>query len=71
MQPASPDTPYLPPAPISVLTLSIPVAMMVPMLAAGLPLATIALATLVVNLRHVFYGLSLLNKLPHQPWARR
>ena len=38
--------------------------MMVPMLAAGLPMATIALATLVVNLRHVFYGLSLLNKLP-------
>ncbi|OLP06037.1 AzlC family ABC transporter permease [Rhodoferax antarcticus] len=44
--------------------------MMVPMLAGGLPLAAIALATLVVNLRHVFYGLSLLNKLPHQPWAR-
>jgi 4-azaleucine resistance transporter AzlC len=44
--------------------------MMVPMLAAGLPVATIALATLVVNLRHMFYGLSLLHKLPHQPWAR-
>ncbi|WP_296671289.1 AzlC family ABC transporter permease [Rhodoferax sp.] len=44
--------------------------MMVPMLAAGLPLASIALATLVVNLRHIFYGLSLLGKLPHQPWAR-
>jgi len=44
--------------------------MMVPMLAIGLPLATIALATLVVNLRHVFYGLSLLDKLPTQPWAR-
>jgi 4-azaleucine resistance transporter AzlC len=38
--------------------------MMIPMLAAGLPLATIALATLVVNLRHVFYGLSLLHTLP-------
>jgi 4-azaleucine resistance transporter AzlC len=38
--------------------------MMIPMLAAGLPLATIALATLVVNLRHVFYGLSLLHALP-------
>jgi len=38
--------------------------MMIPMLAAGLPIATIALATLVVNLRHVFYGLSLLDKLP-------
>jgi 4-azaleucine resistance transporter AzlC len=44
--------------------------MMVPMLAAGLPLATIALATLVVNLRHVFYGLSLLDKLPAKPLAR-
>lgn len=44
--------------------------MMVPMLAAGLPLAAIALATLVVNLRHVFYGLSLLDKLPTKPWAR-
>ena len=38
--------------------------MMVPMLAAGMPLAAIALATLVVNLRHVFYGLSLLDRLP-------
>ena len=44
--------------------------MMVPMLAAGLPVAAIALATLVVNLRHIFYGLSLLDKLPQQPWAR-
>lgn len=44
--------------------------MMVPMLAAGLPVASIALATLVVNLRHMFYGLSLLHKLPAQPWAR-
>jgi len=44
--------------------------MMVPMLAAGMPVATIALATLVVNLRHVFYGLSLLDKLPAKPWAR-
>ncbi|MBB1076404.1 AzlC family ABC transporter permease [Rhodoferax sp. 4810] len=44
--------------------------MMVPMLAAGLPVAAIALATLVVNLRHIFYGLSLLDKLPHHPWAR-
>lgn len=108
MNPSSPLT--LPPAspPISVLTLSIPVAMgyvplgmvfgflfvqagapwwlaltasvfvyagaaqfmMIPMLAAGLPVASIALATLVVNLRHVFYGLSLLHKLPAQPWAR-
>jgi len=38
--------------------------MMIPMLAAGLPVGTIALATLVVNLRHIFYGLSLLDSLP-------
>lgn len=44
--------------------------MMVPMLAMGLPMASIALATLVVNLRHMFYGLSLLQKMPTQPWAR-
>ena len=44
--------------------------MMVGMLAAGLPVAAIALATFVVNLRHVFYGLSLLNRLPTQRWAR-
>ena len=44
--------------------------MMVPMLAAGLPVASIALATLVVNLRHMFYGLSLLHKLPANRWAR-
>lgn len=44
--------------------------MMVPMLAAGLPLSTIALATLVLNLRHVFYGLSLLTTLPSNRWQR-
>ena len=38
--------------------------MMIPMLVAGLPTGAIALATLIVNLRHVFYGLSLLNKFP-------
>lgn len=38
--------------------------MMIPMLAAGAPIGTIALATLVVNLRHVFYGLSLLQSMP-------
>jgi 4-azaleucine resistance transporter AzlC len=38
--------------------------MMVPMLAAHLSVGTIALATLVVNLRHVFYGLSLLERFP-------
>lgn len=108
MSPESPAPPAPPPHAVSVLSLSIPVAMgyvplgmvfgflfvqagaswwlavvasvlvfagaaqfmMVPMLAAGLPLLTIALATLVVNLRHVFYGLSLLDKLPTAPWAR-
>jgi len=44
--------------------------MMVPMLAAGLSVGTIALATLVVNLRHVFYGLSLLNRYPARGLAR-
>lgn len=38
--------------------------MMIPMLVAGLSVGSIALATLTVNLRHVFYGLSLLNTLP-------
>jgi 4-azaleucine resistance transporter AzlC len=38
--------------------------MMIPMVAAGLSVGTIALATLIVNLRHVFYGLSLLKKFP-------
>lgn len=38
--------------------------MMIPMLVAGMSVETIALATLVVNLRHVFYGLSLLERFP-------
>ena len=38
--------------------------MMIPMLAAGLSLGTLAAATLVINLRHVFYGLSLLHRFP-------
>lgn len=44
--------------------------MMIPMIAAGLPIGTIALATLIVNLRHVFYGLSLLEKFPQQRLLR-
>ncbi len=44
--------------------------MMVSMLAAGLPIGAIALATLVINLRHMFYGLSLLKRLPAHPAAR-
>ena len=38
--------------------------MMIPMLVAGMSTGAIALATLVVNVRHVFYGLSLLDRLP-------
>ncbi|MDO7553004.1 MAG: AzlC family ABC transporter permease, partial [Burkholderiaceae bacterium] len=44
--------------------------MMIPMLVAGLPIPTIAAATFVINLRHVFYGLSLLQSLPRHPWAK-
>gem|GEM_PF-77676 len=44
--------------------------MVIPMLAAGAPLSSVALATAVINLRHVFYGLSLLDKLPANKWHR-
>lgn len=44
--------------------------MMIPMLAAGASIGTIALATFVLNLRHVFYGLSLLNHMPAQALHR-
>ena len=44
--------------------------MMIPMVAAGLPAGSIALATLIVNLRHVFYGLSLLELFPPKGWLR-
>lgn len=44
--------------------------MMIPMIAAGLPVGAIALATLIVNLRHVFYGLSLLHRFPQNGWLR-
>ena len=44
--------------------------MMIPMLSAGLSVGTIALATLIVNLRHVFYGLSLLKKMPRHALQR-
>ncbi len=44
--------------------------MMIPMLAAGLSVGTIALATLIVNSRHVFYGLSLLDALPRRRLLR-
>lgn len=44
--------------------------MMVPLLAAGASLGALALATFVVNFRHVFYGLSLLKRRPRTWWAR-
>ncbi len=44
--------------------------MMIPMLAAGMSLGTIVLATLIINSRHVFYGLSLLNRLPQRTLHR-
>lgn len=44
--------------------------MAVPMLAAGLPLMPIAVATLIINLRHIFYGLSLLQRMPRNPLAK-
>lgn len=44
--------------------------MMVPMIAAGMSVAAIAFATFVINFRHVFYGISLLNKLPAKGWPK-
>lgn len=44
--------------------------MMIPMMAAGLPISAIALATLIINLRHMFYGLSLLSKFPQAKLPR-
>lgn len=44
--------------------------MMIPMVAVGMPVTTIALATLLINLRHIFYGLSLLDTFPRTPLLR-
>lgn len=44
--------------------------MMVPMLSAGVPILAIALATLVINFRHVFYGISLFNRYPASGFKR-
>lgn len=44
--------------------------MAVPLLAAGVGIVPIAVATLVINLRHIFYGLSLLQRAPANRWAR-
>lgn len=45
--------------------------MAVPLLAAGTPLAEVALLTVVIDLRHLFYGLSLLDKFKTLPWRRK
>lgn len=42
----------------------------VPLLAAGASLGTLVLTAAIINLRHVFYGLSLLHALPANRWAR-
>lgn len=42
----------------------------VPLLAAGASFGTLVLTTAIINLRHVFYGLSLLHALPASRWAR-
>jgi len=44
--------------------------MMVPMAVAGMPLSMIAFATFVINLRHVFYGVPLLNRIASTGWKR-
>lgn len=44
--------------------------MMIPMLAADMSVASIAFATAVVNLRHVFYGLSLLDRFKDTGWKK-
>src|SRR3546814_19055423 len=45
--------------------------MMIPMMAAGLPISAIALATMIINLPHLFYGLSLLSKFPQAKLPHR
>jgi len=44
--------------------------MAVSLLAAGASASEIVAATFVINLRHIFYGLSLLHKFPSGIWAR-
>lgn len=45
--------------------------MAVPLLAAGTPLTEVALLTVVIDLRHLFYGLSMLDKFKDLPWRRK
>lgn len=44
--------------------------MMIPMLAENMPISAIAFATFVVNLRHVFYGLSLIDIVPKKGFSK-
>jgi 4-azaleucine resistance transporter AzlC len=44
--------------------------MMIPLVAGGASLGALVLATLVINFRHVFYGLSLLHRRPDGALAR-
>ena len=44
--------------------------MMIPLLVAGMSTVSIMLATLIINSRHVFYGLSLLSRLPQRKLQR-
>lgn len=45
--------------------------MAVPLLAAGAPLGQVALLTAVIDLRHLVYGLSMLDKFKNLPWKRK
>lgn len=45
--------------------------MAVPLLATGAPLGQVALLTVVIDLRHLVYGLSMLDKFKDLPWKRK
>lgn len=45
--------------------------MAVPLLAAGAPLGRVALLTALIDLRHLVYGLSLLDKFKNLTWKRK
>lgn len=45
--------------------------MAVPLLATGAPLGQVALLTVVIDLRHLVYGLSMLDKFKSLPWKRK
>ncbi len=45
--------------------------MAVPLMAAGAPLGRVALLTAVIDLRHLVYGLSMLDRLHGLPWRQK